>query len=107
MMAKNNEIDSPIFSIVVKKMIAFIDNNTPQENVIVKLSKEELLPIIGEERFDEKLREEGRWLSSLRNKDGGKVRTVFFEISWNNNELYMEFSKDVIPYLLDGTENIE
>ena len=106
-MAEVDNLQSLLFPIAVKKMKNIANIEQTKENVGIILTKDEILPILGEENFNEKLQREADALMGLRFDDGGRISAVFPCVSWNQRKLTMELSKYVIPYLLENGDKYQ
>jgi len=106
-MSELEDLKSVLFPVAIKKMNSIANIEQTKENVEITLTKGEILTIIGEEDFNEKLQREANALMGLRFDDGSHISAVFPCVSWNQGKLTMELSKYVIPYLLENGDKYQ
>ena len=106
-MREFEDLKSVLFPLSIKKMNSIANIEQTKDNVKITLTKDEILSIIGEEDFNEKLQREANALMGLRFDDGSRIAAVFPNISWNQSKLTMELSKYVIPYLLENGDKYQ
>jgi hypothetical protein len=106
-MAEVDNLQSLLFPTAIKKMNGIANVEQTKDNVKITLTKDEIISIIGEEDFNDKLQREANALMGLRFDDGSRITAVFPNISWNQSKLTMELSKYVIPYLLENGDKYQ
>ena len=99
-MVKIEMKDSPLVEIVLEVLRDGWKGKPINGNVSVILSKDELLPIIGEDDFPENLRYASLSVMRARFEDDGLFLTLCPNVSWDGKELTVEFRKEALPYLL-------
>ena len=87
---------SPIYDALVSKMKKAYNENPIDKNITIKLTKDEVIAIIGDVEFTPDLFSD---LIYMRYEEKYSSTAIFSSVSWYKGVLSAEFSKFAIPYL--------
>ena len=87
---------TPVCDALVAKMKAVYNENPIDKNIIIRMTKEELVAIVGDVEFTPEL---FRDLINMRYEEEYSSTAIFSSVSWYKGVLSAEFSKFAIPYL--------